>query len=1021
MIKLNTLAAAVRMAALGAAGLTLLGTQQAVAADGENVNTLEEVVVTGSRISKPDLVTTRPIVSVDSGYIAERGLTNAQDAVTQLPGVFSAASPEIGGNTAAASNGVGQRTINIFGLGSQRTLTLVNGGRMVSSNSAIGGASNPGSQVDVNNIPVSLIERVEVVKVGGAAVYGADAVSGVVNYILKKDFEGVEVTVDNHFIGGDLGSDTSIRGLIGGNFDSDRGNVVIAMEYNKMDNILAKDVDSLANGWTAQTPKGDDRVLDADGNFFAGQRRLYPDPRAGILSFSGLVTPGPTAVTNLGLGAWDDGNFYQFNPDGSGTLVNYDPGVATGNAVWASGGDGLDLGATNTAQEGYERWNITAMANYEFADNLRFNTTIFTNSMEADNPGYQALQYNSGVFGGLGGSLEFDTSYPFLNDQSRDQLETLAGGPTTFYMHKGWVNLGQREVRNESELFSLRFAFEGEFAVADKEWSWEMAYQRGWSSVYSQSTSIHDARFLAAMDVGINPETNAIDCKYNYEDDYGEDLRNGGFGLASDDLTLGAAGTCAPLNPFGDVSAQAFDYVTYNSIGKARNEQEIFSAFLTGDLIELPAGALGFAVGAELRDEQARYSADGTNALNGTADDSINGGYDTTDFYGEIYVPVVSENMDIPLMSSLSFEASYRTMDNSRSGEDDAWAVGLNYRPISDVMIRANVQKTVRAPAVTELFQPRVDISDFASDPCDARFLGNGPNPEVRQANCAAEGIPADFNSIAVNASRRGYSGGNDELVNESSDASNVGIIYTPSWMEGLAVGVDYVEIDIEDAVVEFTLTDIMEACYDGSDYPNNFCGMFTRGSDFQLPTANAFESGYVNAALRSFRAVEYNISYGAGVNDMPLIGNMLGSTDAGFFNADLRFFNLKKDAISNTGFDFSDDTGQYDSPKWRSELRLRHEIGKLTTIVDVSYHGEGDRNVEQTNPLQYIDQHGKPFTEIQSRTLVDLGINYALTDKSRVILLVDNVTDWKPSARESNIGRWTYGTSYTLGFSTKF
>lgn len=993
--------------------------QDAAADAGEEQEAVEKIEVTGSRIKKLDLETTRPVTFIDSDYIAERGITNAQSAVTDIPGVFAAASPEVGGNTGASSQGVGQRTINIFGLGSQRTLTMVNGNRFVSSNSPVGGASADGNQLDVNNIPVSLIDRVEVVKVGGAATYGADAVAGVVNYVLKKDYEGAEISVDNNFIGTDIGNDFSVRGLIGGNFDSGKGNAVIAVEYNKLDNILARDVPTLYDSWSSFTPTANDAVLDANGDRFAGQVRLYPNTRAGILSFSGLLTPGSTAITNLGLGQWSDGNFYQVDPAGSGNLVPFDTGSPTGNAVWSAGGDGLDLGETNTATEGYERWNMTAMSTYEINDYVNLNFLAFANSSEAKNPGYQAAQYNSGVFGGLGGALEFSTDYPYLNNSARTQIEGLLGGPGNFYMHKGWTDLGQREVINESNVYSFKFGFDGEFEMAEEFWSWELNYQKGWSSVYSQSSAVNELRFVTAMDVGVNPNTGEIDCKYNYVDGYGEQYRPEGFGLTADDNPLGGADACAPLNPFGAISEEAKDYVLYNSMGKTRIEQEIINGFLSGTIMSLPAGDLGVAAGFEHRREFASFADDATSSFVGTTANTLAGSYDTTDTYVEIYAPAVSPDMDIPFVDSLTFETSYRTMDNSRSGSDNAWALGINYRPLEDVMVRANVQRTVRAPAVSELFLPVVEVSAFGADPCDAVNRESGPNPAVRQANCDAEGIPADFASIARNASRRGFQGGNENLGNEQAKSKNIGIIYSPSWAEGLQLAADYVEIDITNAIVSFTLTDIMEACYDGVDYPNAFCGAFTRGPDFQLPTNNAFTSGFVNAALRTFRAIEYTASYSTEVKDMPFVGEMLG--DAGSFDIALRAYNLKKNATSNTGFDFTDTTGQHNNPDWRSDIRIRHSIGDLTTLLDIEYSGEGARNVNQANDLQYIDQFGNPYTEIDSRTLVHLSANYSLTENTMVRARIDNLLDWEPDAIEKGVGRWTYGQSINVGFTTKF
>lgn len=1027
MVEFNKrlLPAAIAVALTGVYGLPVAFAQQtdeAQDAAEEEAADLERIVVTGSRIRSIDMVTTQPVTTLSSDYLTERGAVNVQDAVTSVPGVAAAATPIFPANQGAAGQGVGQRTISLFGLGSQRTLTLVNGSRFVSSNSPVGGASAPGGQLDVNNIPVSLVDRIEIMNVGGSAIYGADAVAGVVNYILKDDYEGMELAADYRFIGEDLGNETSIRGLLGGNFDNGRGNVVFAIEYNEMDNIGARDVPSFANTFASFTPVGADTVPDPEtGEVPANQVRLFPDPRAGILSFSGLMSPGPLAITNLGLGIWPDGQFRQFDPAGTGQIVPYDPGIATGNAVWSAGGDGLDLEATNTAQEGYERWNFTSLGHYDITDNVRATTQVFANRYFAENPGFQAQLYSSGAFGGMGGALMFDTGNPFLPEATRAELEELLGGPGNFFLHRGWTNLGAREVTNQSTTFSTRVGLEGEFEFADRDWFWDLGYQFGESNVSSRSTGINDQRWLAAMDVGINPDTGEIDCRFNFVDGYGEELRPSGQGVTSDFMPLGTPGECAPFDPFGEVSPEAQEYISYQSGGSTRIEQEVYSAFIGGDLFELPAGMLGFAGGIEHRTEFASFVSSPAWSLVGFSDSTLDGKYDTTDFYGEFLAPLISPDMDIPFMHSLTFEGSYRAMDNSLAGTDDTWAAGLNYRPIPDVMIRANIQETVRAPAARELFLPVVESNQFAADPCDGRFRGSGPDPETRQANCDAEGIPADFVSIAPNASRRGFTGGNTELNNEQAESFNVGIAYSPSFVPGLLLQLDYVEIDIDDAIVSFSLNDIMEACYDATDFPNEFCGMFTRGDDFQLPTNNAFTSGFVNAAQREFRAVIYNLQYETGVNEIPLVGQMFGDTYAGNLNINTSWYNQKKNATSNTGFDFTDITGQHNSPRWRGNFQVRHRIGDLTTLLDINHHGRGRRDVFQSNPVQYLDLDGNPYTHIPSITTADLAINYTLPTNTTFRARVTNLLDKEPGSLERGVGRWTFGRTFNIGVTHRF
>ncbi|WP_017217440.1 TonB-dependent receptor domain-containing protein [Pseudoalteromonas sp. NJ631] len=1021
-MKINTLSSSIKAAL--AVSATIAAVSPAVYAEEQDANQavvdkVERIEVTGSRISRVDLESTQPIETIDSEYISKRGTTNLASVLEEVPGIALAATANLSNNEEAASQGVGQSTVNLYGLGSQRTLSLVNGSRFVSSNSPVGGGSAPGSQVDINNIPVSLIERVEVVKVGGAPVYGADAVAGVVNFILKTDYEGAEFSADvtNYDEAGKY--DKSFRGLFGGNFNEDKGNLVFSFEYQDQKSILASELPSWVDQWGGYTPLGSDAVVDADGNPVAGQRRLYPNGRAGILSNSGLITPGPTAVVNAGLGAWPDGSFLQFDPSGNGQLIPFNTGTPTGNAVWSSGGDGLDLAESNTAREGFERYNFTISGNYKLTDDINMSVLGFFNSSDAVNEGYQPNKYSSGLFSGLGAALKFDTDYVYLPSETRNRLENYLGGPGEFYMHKAWTSLGKRKITNESDVRSIKIGFDGYFELGENEWKWDVFYQQGVSKIFSQDFNINENRFLAAIDVGYN--NGAIDCKANYVDGYHDKYTTSGFGVTETQSVLGEVGKCVAYNPFGPASQEVLDYITYPAMGYSRVEQDILQAFTTGDIIELPAGYLAAAFGYERRTEKASFSEDGTNVLNsGLANASTSGSYTTQDLFAEISLPLVSSDMDIPLVNTLSVDASFRRIDNDAAGKDNVWAVGLNYQPISDLMVRANYSETVRAPSVTELFLPVILDSQFGTDPCDINNIDKGPSPATRRANCEAAGVPAGYKAVSGNASRVGTTGGNVDLESEKAEGLNIGLVYAPEWFEGFSFKIDYIKIDIEDAIVDFTLTDILNACYDSTNYPNEFCGKFRRGADFQIPADKAFESGYVNAALQEFETYEYEVMFKRPLHQYPLIGGLLPE-NSGELGIRSRLYNLKKDAESNTGFDFEDNTGEYTNPDWRGDLRFDYTLEDINVYFDVEYYGEGNRNNDSTNFYDYIDQNGNPYNKIQSQTLYTLGGSYYLNDNAVVRFRVDNLFDWYPSVRELSVARYTYGRVFSAGFTYKF
>lgn len=1018
-MKINTLSSSIKVALALSATITSLSTY--AEEKKEDTSKVERIAITGSRISRVDLEATQPIETIDSDYINKRGTMNIASIMDEIPGVSLDANSTLGGNEAASTLGVGQSTVNLYGLGSQRTLSLVNGSRFVSSNAPVNGGSEVGAQVDVNNIPVSLIDRVEVVKVGGAPVYGADAVAGVVNFILKKDYEGAEFSADYTNIPDANAEDYSFRGLMGGNFNDDKGNLVVSFEYQDQQDILAKDVPSRVDQWTLKTPLGDDRVFDSNGEPVVGQLRLYPDPRAGILSNSGLVTPGGLGLVNRGIGAWPDGSFLQFDPSGNGQLIPYNTGTPTASAVWASGGDGLDLAQSNTAREGFERYNFTLYGNYKVTDDVNMTLLGFFNSSDAQYSGFQAAKYSSGAFEGLESALKFNTDYPYLSSEARNQLEGYLGGPGEFYVHKAWNSLGNRLVINESDVRSFKLGFDGYFELGDNEWKWDVFYQQGVSKIFSQGSGVNDRRFMAAMDVGYNDNTGAIDCKANFEEGYHDAHTISGFGQKEVRSLLGEVGNCQPLNPFGPVSGATLDYVTYVTMSQARMEQDIFQAFLSGDIIELPAGYIGAAFGFEHRTESARFYSASTAELNsGIEDSSTSGEYTTKDFFVETNIPLISDDMDIVAIDHLSVDASYRRIDNDVAGADNVWAVGLNYQPIDNLMIRANYSETVRSPSVGELYRPRILESLFGTDPCDINQIDKGTNPTVRRKNCEAAGVPDGYKAVSGNASRNGYVSGNPNLVSEQAEGLNIGLVYSPEWIEGFSFRVDYISIDITDAIVSFNLTDIMQACYDATNYPNEYCSMFKRGNDFQVPGTNAFEAGFVNAALLEFETYEYEVQFKRSLNDYPFVGDLFPA-NAGEFGIKARVYNLKKDAESKTGFDFEDNTGEYDNPDWRGDLKLSYFHEDISAYLDVVYHGEGNVNNDSTNPLDYVDQYGTPFSKIDSYTLFNLGAAYHFSDNAVVRFRVDNLLDWYPDQKELEKQRFTFGRTFNVGVTYKF
>lgn len=950
------------------------------AEDGEAL--VEEVVVTGSRIPRAGFDTMLPATVLNAEFLEARGFTNVADALNQIPS-FGTPGASTQGDQGAYN--AGQSFVNFFGLGSQRTLTLVNGRRFVSSNAptAFGDAA-PGLQVDLNVIPSSMIERVETVAVGGAPIYGADAIAGTVNLILKDDFEGLEVGGNwgNAMENNDL-EERSLEFLFGTNFDEGRGNIVVGFEFNDREGLIENERDHLDEGWQFREPAG---ASDFD-------RVLVPNAHANIVSRGGVVTPAdlggnPRLVPNFGLGqlgtdANGDPIYRQFGPDGS--LVPYDVGTPTGNTVWSVGGEGIFLPDLTSLFTPIDRTMVTSFASYDLTENVEFYGEFFyanNNSKELINqPAYQ-----SDLFGQESNGLTFDATHPLLTGTARQQLADL--GLTEFGFQRGSVDLGDRRTDLELNLWRLVAGFRGDFEISDRTVNWDVSWVKGKSDSRTSQNELVSDRFFYALDVvdtANGPQCRVVADPTSIPADPAEPF---GASIRQDNFS-----TCVPLDIFGEnrASQEAIDYISAKATSNTEITQEIFSANANVDLIDLPAGPFYLAAGYEHREENARFDVGGLTSLGlgrSTPVAETTGQYSTDEYYAEFFAPVVSESMDIPLVDNLSIEGAFRSVDNELAGTDDIWTIGGRYSPIPDIEFRGNKTRSVRAPAVTELFLPLSGVNSFANDPCDQQFIDSGNSPEVRRANCIADGItdPDNFASTVVNASVQGFTGGNLDLANEVADAYTYGVVLRPRWVEDLTIAVDYVDIEIEDAIEDFTLTQIMESCYDSSSFPNAFCGQFNRQANGQLQSVDAFTSGFVNAGVRTLRAWTVDAEYFTNLKEWPVLGQF--DNPGSLAVSANAFFPQESETLIQGALD--DSLGEPDTAKEQIQLNLTYTWNDLRVLWQTRYIGEATIDNDDA-------PNARDVLELDEVLLFNAGIQYTFSENVRVQLNVDNVFDKQP------------------------
>ena len=924
---------------------------------------IDEIVVTGSRTRRPDLTTAFPTLVVGEELLEKNAFTNIGDALNQIP-AFGNGIDATGGQGA----NIGVNFTDFLNLGSQRTLTLVNGRRFVSSN-VISSGSESGSQVDVSVIPIGLIERIETIGVGGAPTYGSDAIAGTVNIILRDDFEGVDARIQyGETQRGDLDSE-QYSVLVGANTDDGRGNVTFNVEYTDSDGLDQLDrpgiyVDepfdsqiefgtegfgnvpipssfNLGVGGTILDANGREVTIDANGDgFFDGISRPFNleggnGENVQLFTNGGVVSPTsffvPSCITDAaqaangtcnflasnGITGELGGVFYGFQPDGTlGPLQNgqFIPGQSI---FFAQGGFENDFFAqVGQLVAPVQRVNFGSTFKYDLADWIAFKgdfqaTNI--NAIEGVNQG----GFQTFAFGGLQGPLEIPTANPFLSNQARDILASNGiGSDDTFFLSRfnnDIVNQGSRN--SETSLYRIAAGFDGDFRAGSRDFYYNINAVIGETNNEQQSSVINDRRFLNAVDAVIDPATGEIVCRVTLEGE--PDLVGSGISALSNDVT-----DCVPLNLFGEgvASQEALEFVTQTTNNLTDINQSIFSAYFGGDVFELPGGVAQFVLGYETRKESIDFQRD-SGAFTGVgrtaASPNADGSFVTNEYFGELYIPVVSPDLDVPFVNSLEVGGQVREIVNSLAGDFTAWTVEGTYQPVEDIVLRGNITRSLRAPSLVELFQPQQTTFSFGRDPCDQRFIEEGPN---RAANCASDGLPAGFTSDIANASRPGLTGGNPNLINETADAYTVGAVLQPRWVPGLVVQADYLNIELEDEIAIQSLTNNLETCYDAdpSDFPNLACGSFTRDSDGQIID---FLTGQLNADSFETQFLNIRADYDFDVVDAFNVfgGNRVG--DYGSFSIDAQAFHvIQRDrVVANVAAPST--VGGFFDPEWSGTL----------------------------------------------------------------------------------------------------
>ena len=783
-----------------------------VAAGGE----VAEVVVTGTRIPSPNLTSIAPVTSIGSADIKAQGVARIEDLINSLPQAFAAQ----GSNYSNASTGTA--TVNLRGLGSNRTVVLIDGRRLQAGNptSAIGPIS-----ADLNFIPTALVERVDVLTGGASAVYGADAVGGVVNFIMNRNFEGVRVDAQ-YSIYQHNQHNNNVQGVV----RAARAAAPVPDNYIVPNNFKGGEGTQVSLTMGVNAPEG-------KGNITAYATYISINPvTANNYDYTSCVLN--SGATFLAAGCGGSGTafparFDPTDPDGAGPLT--DPGnfivdpAGPGNTFRTrTVADIYNFAPTNYLQRPDQRYGLGAFAHYEINPMFQAYTDVMF--MEDTSTAQIAP---GGVFSLRGpntGLYSLNCNNPLMTAVQQNQLCGAGIGGTATNVQ---ANVARRNVEGGGRLTQFRHTeyriVTGLKGKLSENWSYDAYMQYGSTSVdIRQDAFFITSRIQNSLRVVADPTTGQPVC---------ESVVN------KTDLA------CVPYNIFriGGVTQAALNYVQAPAFSSGNITERVANVNVVGVLPEgikspMANDGIGVSFGAEYRREQLSFAADFVQAsgqLNGlgAATPPINGGYDVYELYGETRIPLVQ---DRPFAKDITAELAYRFSDYSNAGVTHTYKVAGDWTVIDGLRFRAGYNRAVRAPNVTELFAPQNVVLDGTKDPCAGLTAGN-----ALVARCASLfGLTtAQVLAIEPDPAKQynGNTSGNPNLKPEKADTYTVGVVWSPSFVSGLNFTADYFDINVKDYISTIGADTIINGCVNGNNAA--YCSLVHRDANGTIRTT----SGFVN------------------------------------------------------------------------------------------------------------------------------------------------------------------------------
>ena len=926
--------------AAAGAGLTVT-----VANAQDEADVLEEVVVTGSRLRRDrDFVEISPVATVGMDEIQNSGFLTLEQTVNRMP--------QLRPETTSNSNQYGGAAMSadLRGLGRVRTLVLVDGRRYIPAE--VSGVA------DLASIPDIMVQSAELVTGGASAIYGSDAIGGVVNFRLRNDISGVTARYQRGASGYGDGETERADLLVGYGSDDGSSNVAFAFSWSERGTILGADRSFSA---IPLYPVQGELVQFAAGNIVGNRVSLNSQQMTQIkgVDLSGDCPPNER-LTGVRFGSGGE------------------------PLPFCNIRDGYNYAETNFLLRPIDRFQISAIGHHEINDRVEAYAQVFNIKYRQDyrmaanaTPTTSAGYPRGTVY--IPDAVNNPVFSPTLQNFWAQNAELFDpdgdGNYEVFNTGRRMIEFGTRDFDYTTDAFLATGGLRGDFDLGENNWTWDTFYQ------FSRNDTVHSLVGLlskSALSLGLDVVIN---------EDGSASCRNPIRG-------------CVPVNVFGTdvLTPEMVEFLRTERVDDQRFERTVAGATLAGDLFELPAGTVATAFGAEYRKESIRIVPNEAQLRNDITGASIapyitDGSYDLAEVFGEVRVPLLNDQMGL---QSLAIEGAARAANYSTVGSVSTWNLSLDMDVNDQLKIRAGYGTAIRAPNLDELLAP-VGTGfepDTTSDPC---FSFNNPSQAVKDL-CVQQGVPANLIDTLDVSARQGYSeisGGNADLSEEQADTLTAGFVLSPNFLTGLTMSVDYYKIEMTDAIATVGGPQLINDCFSILDINSASCQSIVRDRNGNILDVYA---PLLNLADRNVDGLDWSATYiFDSVPDWLSLPNREATMDIRWFGS-WQFTNEIQVLQSTPAVDCA---GKFNrpcsrgatrpSPNFRGLLRVNWNSGPLTLSPEMNYVGQLEQ-YENTTPSTLLNASTQdPWV------IFNLNGSWNFTENTTLNFGINNLTDKEP------------------------